>query len=60
MNTQQKQVMHELIFRTAYPDHYKQMKDRQEAIAKWTCAWNANLLDVLKKSKKIPKDIINL
>ena len=28
MNTQQKQVMQELISRTTHPDHYKQMNEQ--------------------------------
>ena len=49
MNTQQKQVMQELISRIAYPDHYKQMEDKQEALSKGPQPGLLNLLDVLEQ-----------
>ena len=49
MNTQQKQVMQELIARTAYPDHYKQMEDRQQALSNGHQPRLLNLLDVLEQ-----------
>ena len=49
MNTQQKQVMQELISRIAYPDHYKQMEDRQEALSNGPQPGLLNLLDVLEQ-----------
>ena len=48
MNTQQKQVMQELISRIAYPDHYKQMKDSQEAVSNGPQPGLLNLSDALE------------
>ena len=49
MNTQQKQVMQELISRTTHPDHYKQMKDRQQALSNGPQPGLLNLSDVMEQ-----------
>ena len=49
MNTQQKQVMQELISLIAYPDHYKQMEDRQEAFSNRHRLALLNLLDEMEQ-----------
>ena len=53
MNTQQKQVMQELIFRTTHPDHYKQMKDRQQALSNGPQPGLLNLSDALEQSARL-------
>ena len=52
MNTQQKQVMQELISRTTHPDHYKQMKDRQQALSHGPQPGLLNLSDVMDHNAK--------
>ena len=55
MNTQQKQVIQQRISRIAYPDHYKQMEDRQEALVNRSQPGLLNLLDVLEQRDVRPK-----
>ena len=50
MNTQQKQVMQELISRTTHPDHYRQMKDRQQALSNGPQPGLLSLIDALKQA----------
>ena len=52
MNTQQKQVMQELISRTTHPDHYKQMKDRQQALSNGPQPGLLNLSDALEQNAR--------
>ena len=59
MNTQQKQVMQELIFRTTYPDLYKQMEDRQQALSNGPQPGLLNLSDVMERDVR-PKPNVRL
>ena len=52
MNTQQKQVMQERIYRIAYPDHYQRMKDRQQALSNGPQPGLLNLSDALEQSAR--------
>ena len=52
MNTQQKQVMQERISRIAYPDHYQQMKDRQQALSNGPQPGLLNLSDALELNSR--------
>ena len=52
MNTQQKQVMQERISRIAYPDHYQQMKDRQQALSNGPQPGLLNLSDALEQNAR--------
>ena len=52
MNTQQKQVMQELISRTTHPDHYQQMKDRQQALSNGPQPGLLNLSDALEQNAR--------
>ena len=47
--------MQELISRIAYPDHYKQMEERQEALSNGPQPGLLNLLDVLEQRDVRPK-----
>ena len=49
MNAQQKQVMQDRISRIAYPDHYQQMKDRQEALSNGPQPGLLKLSDVMEQ-----------
>ena len=59
MNTQQKQVMQELISRTTHPDHYKQMDDRQQALSNGPQPGLLNLSDVMERDVR-PKPNVRL
>ena len=52
MNNQQKQVIKERISRITYPDHYKQMKDRQQALSNGPQPGLLSLIDVLEQNAR--------
>ena len=59
MNTQQKQVMQELISRTTHPDHYQQMEERQHALSNRPQPGLLNLSDVMERDVR-PKPNVRL
>ena len=52
MNTQQKQVMQELISRTTHPDHYEQMEDRQQVLSNAPQPGLLSLIDALEQNAR--------
>ena len=52
MNAQQKQVMQDRISRIAYPDHYQQMKDRQQALSNVPQPGLLSLIDALEQNAR--------
>ena len=42
--------MQELVFRTTHPDHYQQMKDRQQALSNVPQPGLLSLIDALKQA----------
>ncbi|RPF84217.1 MAG: hypothetical protein CBB80_002560 [Synechococcus sp. TMED20] len=52
MNTQQRQVMQERISQIAYPDHYQQMKDKQQALSNGHQPGLLNLSDALEQNAR--------